>query len=162
MRRIALIAITLIAAAAAAIAIITSTGSGAGDPYDVRAIFDDASFAVPGEQVRVAGAPVGSIASLGVTAGKQAAVTLAIDDSRFTPFHADATCAIRPQSLIGEIYVDCNPGTASAPTLNRIATGPGAGAHYLPVARTSSPVDFDIVQNIYQEPVAQRLAIILN
>ncbi len=161
MRRLALLALVLVAAAVVA-AVATASGGPGGDPYDVRAIFDDASFAVTGEQVRVAGAPVGSIASLGVTAGKQAAVTLEIDDSRFAPFHADATCAIRPQSLIGEMYVDCNPGTASAPELKKIASGPGKGNYYLPVTRTSSPVDFDIVQDIYQEPVAQRLAIILN
>ena len=39
-------------------------GGTGGDPYDVRAIFDDAAFAVQGEEVRIAGAPVGSIASL--------------------------------------------------------------------------------------------------
>ena len=160
MRRLAVIALVVIVAAA--VATIATASGGGGDPYYVRAIFDDASFAVQGEQVRIAGAPVGSIASLGVTAGKQAAVTVEIDDSRFTPFHANATCAIRPQSLIGEEYVDCEPGTASAPALNRIARGPGAGDYYLPVTRTTSPVDFDIVQDIYQEPIAQRLAIILN
>jgi ABC-type transporter Mla subunit MlaD len=162
MRRLALIALVVVAAAVAA-AVASASGAG-GDHggYRVRAIFDDASFAVPGEQVRVAGAPVGSIASLEVTHNKQAAVTLAIDDSRFTPFHANATCAIRPQSLIGEMYVDCNPGTAAAAALHRITRGPGAGTYYLPVVRTHSPVDFDISQNIYREPIAQRLAIILN
>jgi ABC-type transporter Mla subunit MlaD len=160
MRRIALLALVLVAAGVVA-AVATASG-GAPNPYYVRAIFDDASFAVKGEQVRVAGAPVGSIAALGVTAGKQAAVTLEIDDSRFAPFHANATCAIRPQSLIGEMYVDCTPGTAQAPELQKIASGPGKGNYYLPVTRTSSPVDFDIVQDIYQEPVAERLAIILN
>jgi ABC-type transporter Mla subunit MlaD len=161
MRRIAII-IVVLAAAAAAAAVASASGGTSGGTYRVRAIFDDASFAVQGEQVRVAGAPVGSIAALGVTAGKQAAVTLEIDDSGFAPFHANATCAIRPQSLIGEMYVDCNPGTAQAPALQRIANGPGKGDYYLPVTRTSSPVDFDIVQDIYQEPVAQRLSIILN
>jgi ABC-type transporter Mla subunit MlaD len=160
MRRLALIAVLAVVVIGAVV--IGTRASGGGDPYDVRAIFDDASFAVQGEQVRVAGAPVGSIASLGVTANNQAAVTLEIDDSRFAPFHANATCAIRPQSLIGEMYVDCNPGTAATPTLQRIRTGPGAGAYYLPVTQTSSPVDFDIVQDIYQEPVTQRLAIILS
>jgi ABC-type transporter Mla subunit MlaD len=162
MRRLALIAFVLVAAAVAA-TVASASGSDAGHgTYRVRAIFDDASFAVAGEQVRVAGAPVGSIASLEVTENKQAAVTLTVDDSRFTPFHADATCAIRPQSLIGEMYVDCNPGTAAAATLKRIAKGPGAGTYYLPVVRTHSPVDFDISQDIYREPIAQRLAIILN
>ena len=162
MRRIALIAVALVVVAVVVVLATASGGAVGGDPYHVRAIFDDASFAVQGEQVRVAGAPVGSIASLGVTANKQAAVTLEIDDSRFAPFHANATCAIRPQSLIGEMYVDCNPGTAAAPKLQRIASGPGAGTYYLPVTQTNSPVDFDIVQDIYQEPVTQRLAIILN
>ncbi len=161
MRRLALIGLVLVVAAAAA-AMASASGSGGGGTYQVRAIFDDASFAVPGEQVRVAGAPVGSIASLDVTKSKQAAVTLQINDARFAPFHANATCAIRPQSLIGEMYVDCNPGTAAAPALKRIGSGPGAGSYYLPVVRTQSPVDFDIAQDIYQEPVAQRLAIILN
>ena len=147
----------MIAVAAAA----SASGGPGGGPYRVRAIFDDASFAVAGEQVRIAGAPVGSIASLGVTKSKQAAVTIEIDDGSFTPFHANATCAIRPQSLIGEMYVDCEPGTAAAPALTRIASGPGKGSYYLPVTRTTSPVDFDIVQDIYQEPIAQRLAIIL-
>lgn len=165
MRRLALIALVLVAAAIAAAVASASggnDGNGGGGTYRVRAIFDDASFAVAGEQVRVAGAPVGSIAGLGVTKNKQAAVTLAINDARFTPFHTDATCAIRPQSLIGEMYVDCNPGTAAAPTLKRIDKGPGAGTYYLPVVRTHSPVDFDISQDIYREPIAQRLAIILN
>jgi len=161
MRRIAMFAAVLVALAVVA-AVASASGASNGGTYRVRAIFDDASFAVQGEQVRVAGAPVGSIAALGVTAGKQAAVTLEIDDSRFAPFHANATCAIRPQSLIGEMYVDCSPGTAAAPQLNRIASGPGKGDYYLPVTHTSSPVDFDIVQDIYQEPVTQRLAIILN
>jgi ABC-type transporter Mla subunit MlaD len=162
MRRLALIALVLVATAVVA-AVASASGSGTGGgTYRVRAIFDDASFAVAGEQVRVAGAPVGSIASLEVTQNKQAAVTLAINDSRFTPFHANATCAIRPQSLIGEMYVDCNPGTSAAPSLQRITKGPGAGTYYLPVIHTHSPVDFDISQDIYREPIAQRLAIILN
>jgi ABC-type transporter Mla subunit MlaD len=170
MRRGAAIAVVLLVAIGVVVA-ATSSGGG-GDPYEVRAIFDDASFAVAGEQVRIAGAPVGSIASLDVCVAhstpcapgtqNKAAVTLRINDSRFTPFHADATCSIRPQSLIGEMYVDCDPGTAAAPPLQRIASGPGAGSYYLPVTRTHSPVDFDIVQDIYQEPVTQRLAIILN
>ena len=65
MRRLGLIALVLIAAATAVAAVASaSSQNGGGGTYQVRAIFDDASFAVPGEQVRIAGAPVGSIASL--------------------------------------------------------------------------------------------------
>ena len=66
MRRLAVISLVLAAVAAVVIVLVT-TSSGGGDPYQVRAIFDTASFAVPGEDVRIAGAPVGTIASLDVT-----------------------------------------------------------------------------------------------
>ncbi|HEY2316953.1 MAG TPA: MlaD family protein [Solirubrobacteraceae bacterium] len=162
MRRIALIALGLIVVAIAVAVIRGPSGSSTRGPYLVRAIFDDASFAAQGEDVRIAGANVGSIHSLGVTATKKAAVTIAITDQRFAPFHADAHCAIRPQSLIGEEYVDCTPGTAGSAALPRIPVGAGRGSYYLPVTHTSSPIDSDIVQDISTEPVRQSLAVIIN
>ncbi len=172
MRRIALISV-LATAIAATVVFGTGASRGAGrGPYLVRAIFDNAAFAVPGEDVRIAGADVGAIQSVDVCTSAQtcsaasplnlAAVTIAINDARFTPFHADASCAIRPQSLIGERYVDCLPGTSGAPSLPKVAHGSGAGTYLLPVTRTRSPVDSDIVQDIYQEPIRERFALILN
>ncbi len=161
MRRLLALAGVLIVAAVV-VAVANGSGHASGGAYLVRAIFDDASFAVQGEDVRIAGANVGSIQSLGVTEGKRAAVTLAITNGDFRPWHANATCAIRPQSLIGEQYVDCTPGSAGAPSLSRINRGPGAGSYYLPVTRTSSPIDSDIVQNISTEPVRQSLAVIID
>jgi virulence factor Mce-like protein len=161
MRRLATIGAAFIAAIVA-IAVASSSSQGSGKTYDVRAIFDDAAFAVPGEDVRIAGAPVGSIQSLDVTADQKAAVTLAINSADFTPFYANAHCAIRPQSLIGEKYVDCTPGTSSQPPLHKITSGPGEGTYYLPITRTSSPIDTDIVQDISQESIRQRFALILD
>ena len=176
MRRLAVISLVLVAVVAVVIIVATSS-SGGGDPYQVRAIFDDASFAAPGEDVRIAGAPVGSISSLEITnrsglgapgSCKQvgstckAVVTITIGAAGFTPFRQNATCAIRPQSLIGEKFVDCNPGTSAAPPLNKITSGPGAGTYLLPVAHTSSPIDTDLVQNIYREPVRQWFTTIIN
>ncbi len=161
MRRLGVILVVFAATVAAAVAGAGSS-RGAGSPYLVRAIFDDAAFAVPGEDVRIAGATIGSIKSLAVTPDKKAAVTIEIDNRAFTPFHADATCAIRPQSLIAERYIDCEPGTARNPALARIDHGDGAGSYVLPVSQTVSPIDSDIVQNISQEPIRQRLSIILD
>lgn len=161
MRRIALI-VAAVLVAAVGTALAQSATPTPGQPYLVRAIFDDASFAAPAEDVRIAGANVGSIQSLGVTRSNRAAVTIAVTDPRFAPFHADATCAIRPQSLIGEEYVDCTPGTAGVQALARIGSGAGAGSYYLPVTRTSSPIDSDIVQNISTMPVRQSLALIID
>ncbi len=161
MRRVVAVAAVLIAAGAL-FTVTTAATSHKRPAYLVRAIFDDASFAVAGEDVRVAGANVGTIQSLGVTEHKQAAVTLSISDLRFAPFHANATCAIRPQSLIGEQYVDCDPGTSNTRALAKITQGPGQGSHYLPVTQTSSPIDSDIVQDISTEPVRQSLAVIID
>ncbi len=162
MRRLALISAVVAVAVATAVVVTTGSSRGAGGPYQVRAIFDNAAFAVDGEDVRIAGANVGSIQSLDVTADNKAAVTISIDDSRFAPFYTNATCAIRPQSLIGERYVDCKPGNSSSPALSQIKSGPGAGTYYLPVSRTSSPVDADIVQDIYQQPIREQFALIID
>ena len=118
--------------------------------------------AVPGEDVKVAGAKIGVIKSMDVTPDKKAAITLQIDDARFTPFHADATCIVRPQSLIGEKFVECNPGNAASPALARIDRGPGEGEHLLPVKQTSSPVDLDLINNINRRPYRERLSILVN
>jgi ABC-type transporter Mla subunit MlaD len=161
MRRIALL--SLLAATVAVLAVVGTGAAGGKAPvYNVRAIFDNAAFAVTGEDVRIAGANVGSIQSLDVTHDHKAAVTISIGDPRFTPFYANATCAIRPQSLIGERYVDCEPGSSDQAPLHKIESGPGKGSYYLPVAQTSSPIDSDIVQDIYQEPIRQRFALILD
>ncbi len=162
MRRIAAVAVAVaLAMVGVTAAVLTAPARSDGGPYTVQAIFDDASYAVTGEDVRIAGANVGTITALGVTPQKRAAVTITIDDNRFAPFYANAHCEIRPQSLIGEEYVNCTPGTSTARRLQRITRGPGAGDYLLPVARTSSPIDTDIVQNISTEPVRESLAVII-
>ena len=162
MRRIAA-AITL----AVGIPVLLAFGLGAkedgGSGYQVRAIFDNAAYAVPGEELRVAGQKVGKIDSLGIAYERKAAVTLSVDTPGFSPFHKDAHCTIRPQSLIGEKYVECTPGSTKSPELEAIPDGqPGAGNHLLPLAQTSSPVDIDLIGNINRLPYRQRFAIIIN
>jgi ABC-type transporter Mla subunit MlaD len=151
----------LVVAAAIVVVVVASVGGGSGG-YRVEALFDNAGFAVPGEQVRIAGAPVGTISALSVTRQNLAAVTLSISNRDFVPFYANATCTIRPQSLIAERYVDCTPGSSSQHRLHRIASGYGKGSYLLPVTRTSSPIDPDVVQNVSQESVRESLSVILN
>jgi phospholipid/cholesterol/gamma-HCH transport system substrate-binding protein len=161
MRRLIAIALLLIAVPLVLVFGIAARGSDSGG-YKVRAIFDFVRL-VPGEDVKIAGAKVGKVESLDVTPDKKAAVVLSITKDGFTPFHADAQCTIRPQSLIGETFADCSPGTFNQPKLKTIPDGQkGAGQHLLPVQNTSSPVDIDLINNIYREPIRQRLAIILN
>lgn len=161
MRRV--IAILALAVAVPAIAVLGVNASGdSGGGYEVRGIFDNVSSIVPGEDVRIAGAKVGSIKKMSVTRDNKAAVEMTIEKPGFAPFHANARCAIRPQSLIGERFVDCQPGTASSPALARIDHGDGEGQHLLPVDRTRTSVDIDLVNNILRLPYRQRLSILLD
>ena len=99
-----------------------------------------------------------------VTPDKKAAVTLRIDDDGL---HAveDGRAAARSgaQGLIGEKFVDCEPGSSvGARRSPRIDDGDGKGERLLPVEHTSSPVDLDLLNDILRLPYRQRLAILLN
>ncbi|MBV9213670.1 MAG: MCE family protein [Actinobacteria bacterium] len=161
MRRLAATAGTVACLVVVPILLLGAGGGGGG--YLVRAIFDNASNVVAGEDVKTAGAVIGSVDSLDVTPDKRAAVVLRITGAGFSPFHGDAHCTIRPQSLIGEKFVECTAGSARAPELRKVPSGqPGAGQHLLPVTGTSSPVDLDLVNDILRLPYRQRLAIVIN
>ncbi|HEY2335599.1 MAG TPA: MlaD family protein [Solirubrobacterales bacterium] len=173
----------LVAAAVVAVVLIASGGGGGGG-YVVRAIFDNGGFMVKGEQVRVAGANVGEIESVGVTmpgeidsyeGGKPRAVSgkavlvMKITDPGFEDFRSDASCLIRPQSLIGEKFVDCRPtvprapGSPPAAPLKQIPAGkPGAGQYLLPLENNSTSVDPDLVNDIQKLPYAQRFRLIFS
>jgi ABC-type transporter Mla subunit MlaD len=165
-RRVLAIGCVLIAASVLA---VFATGAAAPPPdtYRVRAIFENAFSVIPGEDVKVAGVKVGKVDDLDVTRDQKAAVVLRIDRPGFKDFRRDAECTIRPQSLIGERFVECSPtqprpdGTKPPPALRRIPRGEGRGQYLLPVTQTSRPVDLDLIANIMRLPERQRLSIIL-
>ena len=166
MRRVAAVAL-LIAAAAAVVLVLAGAGSDQED-YKVRAIFDNAGFVIPGEDVKVAGVRVGAIDSIDLTEDNKAAVVLDITDPGYQDFRDDASCIVRPQSLIGERFVECeltetrSPGEADAPKLEPIEDGEGEGQYLLPVERNGKAVDLDLINNIMREPERERLSIILS
>jgi phospholipid/cholesterol/gamma-HCH transport system substrate-binding protein len=158
----------LLAAALVVLVLGTGASSGDGGSYKVRAIFDSASFIVPGEDVKVAGVKVGTVDSLDVTPDSKAVIVLRIDDPAFRDFKDDAHCTIRLQSLIGEKFVACEPtqpkgaNSPPAPPLRKIQRGTGKGQYLLPVSNTSAPVDLDMLNNIMRLPERQRFGIIIN
>jgi phospholipid/cholesterol/gamma-HCH transport system substrate-binding protein len=166
-RRVLAIGSVLIAASVLA---VFATGAAAPPPdtYRVRAIFENAFSVIPGEDVKVAGVKVGKVDSLDVTRDQKAAVVLRIGRPGFKDFRRDAECTIRPQSLIGERFVECTPtqprpdGTKPPPPLRRIGRGAGRGQYLLPVTQTSRPVDLDLIANVMRLPERQRLSIILS
>ncbi len=159
MRR--LIGVLALVVSVPALLVLGVGAQGDGDSYRVRAIFDNVASAVPGEDVKVAGAKVGVIESMDVTDDKKAAVVLEIEEAGFAPFRANARCTVRPQSLIGEKFIECDPGDTQAQPLERISDGDGEGQHLLPLERTSSTVDLDLVNNVLRRPYRERLAILI-
>jgi phospholipid/cholesterol/gamma-HCH transport system substrate-binding protein len=159
------VAAVLIVAALVALFVVTREED---DAYRVRAIFDNAGFVIPGEDVKVAGVKVGQVDDVEVTPDFKAAVVLRIDDPGYQDFRADAKCIVRPQSLIGEKFVECEPtqkhavGTEAPGELREIADGPGEGQRLLPVENTERSVDLDLLNNVLREPYRERLSIILN
>jgi phospholipid/cholesterol/gamma-HCH transport system substrate-binding protein len=178
-----LLAAGLVAAIVVVVVLVSGSGSGSSG-YVIRGIFDSGGFMVSGEEVRVAGATVGEIESVGVTmpgekdsykdgklvaAPGKAVIAMKIEDPGFQDFRSDASCLIRPQSLIGEKFVDCTPtlprapGSKPAPELKQIPDGePGAGQYLLPLENNSTSVDPDLINNINQLTYAQRFRLILN
>ena len=156
--------------AALLVALLLAIGAGGSSgTYTVRAIFDEAANIIPGENVKIDGVKVGTVGSVTPTSAAKAAVVLNITKAGFKDFRTDASCTIRPQALIGEKFVDCLPteprveGTPEAPRLHKIPNGQeGAGQYLLPVERTHSPVDVDLLGDINRLPERQRLTIIIN
>ena len=152
-------AFALIIGAFVVIAVAASSGSG--DPT-YRLEFDNAFGLVNGAQFKVAGVPAGSITSIDLCFKDKAAhcsnpldavVTVQVSTKGFGTFRSDASCQSRPQSLIGEYFVDCQPGQYGKPLAN--------GAT-LTASHTFSTIPADLLADIMQMPQRERLTLIIN
>jgi virulence factor Mce-like protein len=116
--------------------------------------FDDAFGLISGGDLKIAGVRAGKIGEMKLDEkSHRALVEIEITKTGFGSIRTDVTCQARPQSLIGEYFVDCQPGTA--PT--ELAKG-----SVIPVERTSSVVAPDLVNNVLRRPFRERLSLIVN
>lgn len=155
MRRLAVITLVIAAAAAAGALVLGARAQGSSTER-VDVIFDDARGLIGGQLAKVAGAKAGTIQDVVLTPDFKARVEMSID-SRF-PFHQDATCTIRPEGLIAENYVDCDPGTPDSPPLK----GSGGHAATVPVTHTVEPVNLLNLFNIFNLPTRERFRVLVN
>jgi phospholipid/cholesterol/gamma-HCH transport system substrate-binding protein len=134
--------------AIAAVAVILLSG---GSSYQVKAIFTNASQLVPGDQVQVAGNPVGSVSKITLTPSGQAELTLTINNSTYEPLHqgTDATVRLTSLSGIANRYVDLRLGSGTAAKI------PNGGV--IPTSDTTSAVDFDQLFNTLDGPTRKGL-----
>jgi phospholipid/cholesterol/gamma-HCH transport system substrate-binding protein len=152
--RRAAIAVCVLAVLGAALALgATSDESPKGFTYKLH--FDNAFGLAEGGDFKIAGVRAGRTTSFTVKgqARPRAVVTAEVTEPGFAALREDARCEIRPQSLIGEYFVDCQPGTAERKL-------PDGGV--VPVERTSSTIPIDLVNSIMRRPYRERLRVIVN
>jgi virulence factor Mce-like protein len=152
MKRV-LISGALVLAAVAFVVLSTGASKGtAAGTYKIE--FQNAFGLVTGADFKVAGVPAGTIKAIGLDQKTlNAVVTIEVSRSGFGQFHQDATCESRPESLIGEYFVDCNPGS-SGPVLKAGAT--------IPVSHTQSTIPADLLQDTMRLPYRERFSLIVN
>ena len=124
--------VRLLATMAAVIAVVIIVTSGGGRSHSIYVTVPDATDVIPGQQVRAAGAAVGSVAAaVPVDGGRAARLQLAIDDSAWaTPQRWLASTAIRmsgPTTSLARASRRTSSST-SAPTLSLICVKPSATA----------------------------------
>ena len=135
-----------------AIVVVLLLVLGGGSSYTVTAEFENASQLVTGNNVNVAGAPVGSIKQISLSNDGQALVEMEISDPAYTPLPEGTHATIRSQSLSGiaNRYVDLD--LPPHPYGRKIASG---GA--IPQADTTSEVDLDQLFNTLNKPTVDHL-----
>ena len=152
MRRVLVITL-LLAAGVAFVALSTGAKEDKG-VGEFKVEFDNAFGLVEGGDFKVAGVSAGKITSLDVDKEtKRAVIGFQVTETGFGSLRSDARCEIMPQSLVGEYFVNCEPGTAKE------LLEPG---DTIAVERTASTVPPDLVANIMRRPRRERLRLIIN
>ena len=152
MRRVRLLIV--IVAVAVIVAVLLPGGSRS---YRFDAIFDSAKGMVPGQLIKIAGVPVGSVVGVKLAPGPTARMQFSIN-ARYGPFHTNARCQIEPEGFISENFVECDPGSPDAPLL-RSSSG---GGPTVPLSQTAVPVSLQDVINIFSLPVDERVQVLIN
>jgi virulence factor Mce-like protein len=161
MRRILLIAsVVLVAVGFLVVSAGASNDSNAGADNPSYTIQVDNAFGlVTGADFKVAGVRAGTIKSIDLepacAAGNPTAcharVKIQVTQSGFGSFRSDASCQSRPQSLIGEYFIECLPGHSGD------VLKPGSV-----ITNTTSTIAPDLLNNIMRLPIRQRFSLIIN
>jgi ABC-type transporter Mla subunit MlaD len=149
-RRAAII-LGILAAVAGTIAVTAAGGSTAGRNFTVE--LDNAFGLVTGSDLKVAGVRAGTIRGLRLDPkSHNALVDIEVTKSGFGDLRTDAFCESRPQSLIGEYFLDCQPGTDP----KKLEDG-----DRIPLDQTGSTVPADLLADVMRRPYRERFRIIL-
>ncbi len=122
------------------------------DPYVIKAQFREAGGLREGFKVRIDGVPVGKIAALSLDSQDRVVAELEIDENA-APVGTDVRATARAADLLGEKFIDVEPGNARRPAKSGLV---------VPPARTAISVELDDVVNALDLPVRNALATFIN
>jgi ABC-type transporter Mla subunit MlaD len=159
MRRIAALLVVLTLAGVGAL-VLGTAAQGSSQTYKFDVIFDDARGLIAGQQVKIAGAEAGSVTNVVVTTVVKGTYKARVEATITGPFqfHTDASCIIRPDGLIAEDYLDCDPGSKSKPLLK----GQNGFPPTVSYQHTSEPVSLLDLFNIFNLPTRERFQVLVD
>ncbi|MGH2744946.1 MAG: MlaD family protein, partial [Thermoleophilaceae bacterium] len=151
-KRFAAMAFVLLAVAGAAV--LTAANGEDDQSTSYQVVFDNAFGLTEGGDLRIAGVRAGVIDEFRLTESypPKAVVDVTVSEPGFADLREDATCEVRPQSLIGEYFVDCQPGE----TGERLPDG-----GRVPAEQTTSTIPFDLVNSVMRRPYRERFRLII-
>jgi virulence factor Mce-like protein len=152
MRRLAAIGMVL---GACVLALVLGGASGdAPKGMKFKIQFDNAFGLAKGGDLKISGVRAGKTSTFDITKGPtpKAIANAEITVPGMADLREDASCDIRPQSFIGEYYVDCKPGNSKKKL-------PEGGT--ISVKHTTSTIPADLVADIMRQPYRQRLRLII-
>jgi phospholipid/cholesterol/gamma-HCH transport system substrate-binding protein len=133
--------IAAIGAVALAIILVVVIVMSGGPDYKVYALFQDASQIYSGNQVDVAGTPIGGVGNVSLTPQGQARIEIDISNSSYKPLHEGVVATVRNPSLtaVANRYIELRMPSGNAPSI------PNGGT--IPTRNTNSAVDLDTLFN---------------
>lgn len=122
-------------------------------PFRLHALVTNSVAVRADSPVRIAGIDVGTVQGVS-PAGRSSSIELTVDGNGL-PIHRDATITIRDRLFLeGGYYLELDPGSPSAPTLNSGET--------IPQSQTRTPVQFYQVLSTLNAPARTSLENLLN
>jgi phospholipid/cholesterol/gamma-HCH transport system substrate-binding protein len=115
----------------------------------VNAKFDDVSPLLTGSDIKLHGVPVGEVAAVEVADDNRALVSMRLETDAL-PVHRDARLTVRPVSLLGERFLDLDPGSPTSPVLQQ--------GDMIPASQTGQAVDLDQVLNMMNKPTGEGMS----
>src|SRR5438270_6280559 len=133
-----------------AMSIFGSRGLLPSSSYDLNVAMPGADGLYPGSDVLIAGSKAGTVTQISLH-GSGVMVGISLDPAH-SPVHSSATVTLRPKSLLGEKYLDLNPGSGGD-ALNAGAT--------IPANKVNVATDLQDVINTFDQPTREKLQTVI-